>query len=544
MDTTFAILLLLLAVVTSSLIARAAPLPLPVVQIALGAFIAATLDISIVLDPGLFLLLFIAPLLFLDGWRMPKEGLIRDRRTICALAFGLVFFTVAGAGLFIHWMVPAMPMAIAIALAAVLSPTDAVAVSAIAVRSPIPRRLLHILEGEALLNDASGLVCLRFAVAAALTGTFSILEASATFVWLAAGGVTVGTGVAWLANTAKDWTASHFGDDTGAQILISLLLPFGAYLAAEQVHASGILASVSAGIAMSHEERAGRASAVTRLRRAAVWDAVQFTGNGVIFVLLGQSLPGIIAGARQALAATGHQAPGWILLYAGAITVVLAVLRAGWAWMTLRLMLFGGAGRETEIRTPGWRLVGATTLAGARGALTLSGVMTLPLTLQGGATFPTRDLAILLAAGVIVLSLAAANIGLPLVLKGLTLPPEPRRRQEEDDARRAATEAAITAVEEALRSTAADARQDALRREAGDRLLAHYRQRSAPPQGDGSDADRARETEEFERALQVSALRAERDIILGLARADRVTDETARTLIRELDLQESRLGAS
>lgn len=130
-----------------------------------------------------------APLLFLDGWRIPKEGLFRDKWTILALGFGLVLFTVAGAGLFIHWLIPTIPLPVAFALAAVLSPTDAVAVSAIAERVPIPRRLMHILEGESLLNDASGLVCLRFATAAAVTGTFSLGEASTAFLWLAVGGV-------------------------------------------------------------------------------------------------------------------------------------------------------------------------------------------------------------------------------------------------------------------------------------------------------------------------------------------------------------------
>ncbi|WP_395665001.1 cation:proton antiporter [Methylocella sp.] len=177
----------------------------------------------------------------------------------CALAFGLVLFTVLGAGLFIHWLIPAMPPAIAFALAAVLSPTDAVAVSAIAARTPIPKRLMQILEGESLLNDASGLVCLRFAVAAALTGAFSIPDAVATFMWLAAGGALVGVGVTFLANAAKDRIARRFGEETGTQILISLLIPFGAYLAAEHVQASGVLAAVCAGVAMGHEERTGRA---------------------------------------------------------------------------------------------------------------------------------------------------------------------------------------------------------------------------------------------------------------------------------------------
>jgi CPA1 family monovalent cation:H+ antiporter len=155
-------------------------------------------------------------------------------------------------------MIPAMPLAVAFALAAIVSPTDSTAVSAIAIRVPIPKRLMHILDGESLLNDASGLVCMRFAIAAALTGTFSLLDAVGTFLWLAIGGIAIGVGVTWIASAAKNWVSRHFGEETGSQILISLLIPFGAYLLAEHLHCSGILAAVAAGITMSYVEQSGK----------------------------------------------------------------------------------------------------------------------------------------------------------------------------------------------------------------------------------------------------------------------------------------------
>ena len=169
METISSALILLLAVVVSGSIGRIIPfaLPLPLVQIALGAAIASVATLRVELSPNIFFLLFLPPLLFLDGWRIPKEGLLRDKGTILELALGLVVFTVLGLGLLIHWMIPSMPLAVAFALAAIVSPTDPIAVSAIAARVPIPKRLMHILEGESLLNDASGLVCMRFAVAAA-----------------------------------------------------------------------------------------------------------------------------------------------------------------------------------------------------------------------------------------------------------------------------------------------------------------------------------------------------------------------------------------
>ena len=148
-----------------------------------------------------------------------------------------------------------MPLAVAFALAAIVSPTDSTAVSAIANRVPIPKRLMHILDGESLLNDASGIVCMRIAIAAALTGTFSLLDAVGTFLWLAIGGVAIGVGVTWIASAAKNWVSRHFGEETGSQILISLLIPFGAYLLSEHLHCSGILAAVAAGITMSYVEQ-------------------------------------------------------------------------------------------------------------------------------------------------------------------------------------------------------------------------------------------------------------------------------------------------
>jgi monovalent cation/hydrogen antiporter len=202
-------LILLLAVVVSGAVARILPisLPLPLVQIVIGALIAAVTDLGVQLRPGISFLLFLPPLLFLDGWRIPKEGLFRDKRMILELAFGLVIFTVVGVGYFVHWIIPAIPLAVAFALAAILSPTDPIAVSALAARIPIPRRLMHILEGESLLNDASGLVCMRFAVAAALTGSFSVVAAFGTFLWLATGGIAIGVVVTWVVTVAKNWVS-------------------------------------------------------------------------------------------------------------------------------------------------------------------------------------------------------------------------------------------------------------------------------------------------------------------------------------------------
>jgi CPA1 family monovalent cation:H+ antiporter len=367
LETITLVLTLLFAVVLSGILARLLPfsVPRPLVQIALGAAIGLVADWRVTLDPDIFFLLFLPPLLFLDGWRIPPDDMFKDGVTILELALGLVVFTVVGMGFLIHWMIPAMPLAVAFALAAVVSPTDPIAVSAIAQRTPIPKRMMHILEGESLLNDASGLVCLRFAVAAALTGSFSLGAAALNFLWVAIGGIVVGAGLTWLVGRAKELVARRLGEESSSQILISLLIPFGAYLVAEHLHCSGILAAVAAGVMMGFIETRGKALAVTRIRRTTVWDLIQFTANGIIFVLLGEQLPTILAGAADSVRLTGHHGAWWLAVYIVAINVALAALRFVWVWFSLRLTSFR---RAEDSPRPNWRLVGAMSFAGVRGA--------------------------------------------------------------------------------------------------------------------------------------------------------------------------------
>jgi len=544
METIALILFLLLAVVVSGALARMlpVPVPLPLVQIALGVVIAAFAHSGVELNPDIFFLLFLPPLLFLDGWRIPKQGFFRDKGTILELALGLVVFTVLGVGFFVHWVIPTMPLAVAFALAAVVSPTDPIAVSAIANRVPIPKRLLHILEGESLLNDASGLVCMRFAVAAALTGTFSPAAAFGTFLWLALGGVAIGIAVTWGTTVVKNWVSRHFGEESGSQILVSLLIPFGAYLLAEEFHCSGILAAVAAGISMSYAEQTGQALPVTRVRRVAVWDLIQFSANGIIFVLLGEQLPQIVGRAQAVLQGTGHRHAIWLAIYVIAINVALAVLRFAWVWASLRFTLFRATKRGETRPVPSWRLIAATSLAGVRGAITLAGVLTLPLTMTGGAPFPGRDLAIFLAAGVIIISLVAASLGLPYLLKDLKLPPEPTHQEEEDHARIAAAEAAIAAIERALHDRAENRSDADVYTDAGARVMELYRQRITGRSKTGAEGIEERKADAIERKLRLAGLRAERDELYRITRSKKLSDEMARKLVREVDLQEARFG--
>jgi CPA1 family monovalent cation:H+ antiporter len=536
------VLAMLLAVLASGYLVRILPfsLPLPLVQIGLGAVIAGVFNHGVQLDPQIFFLLFLPPLLFLDGWRIPKEGLFRDKGVILELALGLVIFTVVGVGLLIHWLIPSMPLAVAFALAAIVSPTDPVAVSSIAARVPIPKRLMHILEGESLLNDASGLVCFRFAVAAAMTGGFSIASASLTFLWVALGGVGIGVALTLLIGIGHARLTRRFGEESGTPILISLLMPFGAYLLAEHLQASGILAAVAAGITMSYVELNGHALATTRMQRTAVWDTTQFTLNGIVFVLLGEQLPDILRGAVVSVEQAGHLNPWWLAGYALAISFGLSLLRFVWVWISLRLSLYSARRRGETITKPHWRLIVATSLAGVRGAITLAGVMTLPLALPDGTPFPARDLAIFLATAVILLSLIVASLGLPHLLVGLVVPAGLEEDQEEDQVRRIAATAAITAIENVQHDLPAAAAEPDIYANAAVRVMALYQHRLGEVASSGVEAANLRKADHAERTLRLAGLRAERDTIFDMARHQRVSDEIARKLVREIDLLEAR----
>jgi len=533
---------MLLAVVASGFLVRVLPfaLPLPLLQIGLGALITGVLGQGVTLDPEMFFLLFVPPLLFLDGWRIPNIGLLRDKATILELALGLVVFTVLGIGLFIHAMIPAMPLAVAFALAAILSPTDPVAVSSIALRTPIPRRLLHILQGESLLNDASGLVCFSFAVGVAMTGVFSPMGALASFLWVVAAGVGCGVALTLATTSLQMALSGRYGEEAGSPILVSILLPFGAYLLAEAVGASGILAAVAAGITMSYVELTGRAPATTRVDRTAVWNAIQFALNGVVFVLLGEQLPGLFEGAMTAVREGGHDDPWWLAGYALAISLGLALLRFAWVWTSLRLTIYAARRRGEPMATPPFRLVAATSLAGVRGAITLAGVMSLPLALPDGTPFPARDLAVFLAASVILLSLVAASIGLPIMLRGLALPNDSAARQQEEAARSQAALAAIVAIETALRAVPRDAPDMDAYAIAAASLIERYRKRVDLAGPAGAAGGRGRQGERAEKALLMTGLHAERETVFELARESRLTDEASRKLVREIDLLEAR----
>ncbi|MCK0206834.1 Na+/H+ antiporter [Starkeya koreensis] len=554
MNTLSIILVLLAGVVATHWASRAlgGRIALPLLQVAAGAAIGMTTGFGVRLEPELFFLLFLPPLLFLDGWRVPKRALQDNAATILSLAFGLVFFTVLGLGLLLHILLPATPLGVCFALAAVLSPTDVVAATSITTGSRIPPRLLGVLEGEALFNDASGLVCLRLAVTATMTGAFSPGPALAGLAWGACGGIALGIALSFAISAVKRQVARRIGEDTSSQILISLLTPYGAYLLADAAGTSAVLAAVAAGMTMSWIEVGGETLAVTRIRRNAVWETLQFALNGSIFLLLGEQLPDILRAVHAGAAESGHQggpaALGWLALYTLVLLLALAAFRFGWVWVSAMIWLRRHPAAPDGRRLPEWRLVSALSVAGVRGAVTLAGALSLPLFLPDGAPFPSRDLVICLAAGVILLSLAIANLALPRLLAGIRLPPAPAREAQEIAARIAATKAAIAALDKAREKGGVDLDTYVL-------VAGQYEHRLAqlqPPTPDAATAGKATSTDASpapaiphgEEKLHIAALRAERGAIVSLTRGRRLSTDLAHKLLREIDFAETAFEAA
>ena len=540
MQTAYTVLIMLMLVGVSRLIGRVIPLPLPLVQIGAGALLAwPTLGLHVTLDPELFLFLFLPPLLFSDGWRMPKREFWRLRGPVLTLAVGLVLFTVVGAGYFIHWLLPSIPLAVAFALAAVLSPTDAVAVSAIS-QNRLPTPLMHMLQGEALMNDASGLVTFKFALVAAVTGVFSLANASVTFVLVAIGGLATGVALSWLVGRLRSWMVARGWDDPATHVVFMLLLPFAAYVLAERVGVSGILSAVAAGMMQSWLDLLPRQTN-TRLLNRSVWSLLEFAFNGLIFLLLGLQLPDIIK------AVASHETSLWpTLLYRCldvlAIFLVLLVLRFVWVQSIWRLsiLLRRWRGADQITRVPSARSCWLLTVGGVRGAVTLAGVLSVPM-LMGRSEFPERDLLIFIAAGVILLSLIAACIALPLLLRGIEKSPDDKRRNEVRDAWRKTAEAAIHALE-VEEVNPHDAAESALSAELKARIMSEYRHQLEVYNDSAEAQALAFQMDLLERRLRLKALRAQRLELYSLSRHHQIGDDVLREVLSELDLSEAKLG--
>ena len=426
------VLVLLILIGISNVVNHFLPvIPVPLIQIALGVIATFVPGLHhIPLNPELFLLLFIAPLLFNDGKITPRDELWQLRSSILLLALGLVFATVLIAGPFIHGIIPAIPLSAAFALAAILSPTDAVAVGSLSGRVKLPGRIMRLLEGEALMNDASGLVAFNFAIAATVTGHFSLPKAIGSFLVIAVGGIIAGALLGFLVIGIRMQLRRLGMEDVTLHMLIIILTPFIIYWVAEELHVSGILAVVAAGVTHAIErDKMRRASARLRVVSDSTWSVILFSLNGLVFILLGLEIPDVIAEVWKDPAYNNGQVIGYILL----ITAVLILLRFLWVWAVNRH----------------FRSALLTALSGVRGALTLSAAFSIPLTLADGSPFPERSLILFICSGVILLTLIVASALLPLLTREAKTAPD-SLEENERQARVRVLEAGLLAIREEI----------------------------------------------------------------------------------------------
>ncbi|MBP1988715.1 Na+/H+ antiporter [Paenibacillus eucommiae] len=435
----FVMILVLLALIgVSNVIHRQLPfVPVPLIQIALGSAITfIPPGFHLHLEPELFFLLFIAPLLYNDGKHTPRSELWRLRAPIIMLAVGLVFATVFVIGYIIHWMLPSVPLPVAYGLAAILSPTDAVAVGALAGKIRLPKSLMHLLEGEALMNDASGLVAFKFAMAAAVTGVFSLPKASVSFLIIAIGGLVVGAILASIITGLREWLRRSGLEDETMHMLIHILTPFALYLTAEELGVSGILAAVAGGVMHAVErDRSRKIRPRTNEVSDNTWSVILYLLNGLVFVILGLQIPDVFSTIFKSPDFNNFEVIGYALI----IFILLLVLRFLWVFA------FSILGRENK-NNISFKILAMTSLSGVRGAVTLAGAFSIPLFIGNGDPFPERSLVIFLATAVIVLSLLAASILLPLLVKPDDGSNEAKRAQKELDVQIKMMNAAIQAI--------------------------------------------------------------------------------------------------
>ncbi|TPN71044.1 Na+/H+ antiporter [Mesorhizobium sp. B1-1-1] len=533
------ILVVLVVVALSGALVRLVRVPLPVLQIAMGAALAwPARGLHVEIDPELFLLVFIPPLLFADAFAAPKRELVALRGPILDLAIGLVFFTIVGFGYALHWLVPSIPLVVAFALAAVLSPTDAVAVSSIVDRNIVPARLMHILEGESLLNDASGLVMFRFAVVAALTGSFSFAAASLSFLYAVAAGILAGMAALFVAAKALQLLNRIGGVPAEAQVLIMILVPFVSYLGAEHIGASGILAAVTAGLLTGVSGMFRFLGVSARMQTMSLWSTLSFVFNGALFILLGLQFPDIIRKVPPELSSR-H----WIIepvLTVLLLTLCLIGLRFLWIWIGDMAGAVAARLGKRKAEPFGLRVRLAGSVAGVRGAITLAGILSLPLTLQDGSPFPARDVVIFLAAGVIICSLAIASLALPKIARGLVEPGEDPAAAEERRARVGVANAAIARIE-SIANEAGEGGAVEARLAVADSIVAGYRRRiAASDEADEARAE-AREASRLELELRAAGIEAERAALRAMFLSREINDHTMRALFSEITLTEALL---
>jgi monovalent cation/hydrogen antiporter len=535
------ILGLLLAVAALATLATRLGVPYPILLVLGGSALGFIPGLPPVeLDPELVFLLFLPPLLYVSALFTSWRDFRANVRPITLLAVGLVLMTTFVAASVAHTVI-GLPWGVAFVLGAIVSPTDAIAATSVAQRLGVPRRIVTILEGESLVNDATGIVAYRVAVAAVVTGAFSVWEAGLQFVVGAAGGVAAGFAVGWLVV----WARRHLSEDPSVQNTISLLTPFVAYLAAEELphslwgllhdlfgvpgdlYFSGVLAVVTTGLYLG---RKGPyiISSGTRLQGYATWELITFLLNGLIFILIGLQLRSVVEGLNEYTA-------GQLVSYALLTSLTVILVRMVWVfpatyvprWVSRRI-------RERD-PSPSWRNVSIIAWTGMRGVISLAAALALPLQTASGVLFPDRDLIIFLTFCVILATLVVQGLSLPVLIRALGLEDDRIGDKEETHGRVSIAEAALERLDELVD-------EDWVREDTAERMrgLYSYRRNRFASRFEG-DPEGVEERSAAYQHLMVELLGAQRLRLITMRDEGSIGDEVMHRIERDLDLEESRL---
>ena len=476
------------------------------------------------LEPDLVLLLFLPPLLYSASFFTGLRDLRQNIQPIGMLAIGLVLATALAVAVVAHAVIDGMSWPAAFVLGAIVSPTDPVAATAIAGRVGIPRRIVTVVEGEALINDATALVAYKVAVAAVLTGSFSAIEAGAEFLYSGLGGAALGLAIGWVIAQVRERL-----DDPPVELTIALFSGYAAYLPAEELGLSGVTAAVAIGLYMG-SQTSRLTNSTVRMQGDAIWQIITFLLNSFLFLLIGLQLPTILDDLRGADLDTDD-----LLVYGGVITATVIVTRIVWTYVFQYSPYFFRAGVNRRLKA---RTVAIVAWMGMRGAVSLAAALALPTVTDAGDRFTERP--------VILFCVFCVILG-TLVLQGLTLPWMIRLLKieaDDSDALEQEARARLRAAEAALERIDGLEQEEWTRDDSVDRLRGIYRyrmQRFAARFDDDVDDGAIEDRSSAWGRMMFAVIDAQRDAIDGMRRAGEITDEVMRSVERDLDLEERRL---
>jgi NhaP-type Na+/H+ or K+/H+ antiporter len=535
------ILGLLVAVAALATLATRLKIPYPILLVLGGSALGFVPQLPRVeLDPELVFLLFLPPLLYVSALFTSWRDFRANVRPISLLAIGLVLMTTFVVATVVHAVI-GLPWPAAFVLGAIVSPTDAIAATTVAQRLGVPRRIVTVLEGESLVNDATGIVAYRVAVAAVVTGAFSIWEAGLQFVLGAAGGVAAGFAVGWLVV----WARRHLSEDPSVQNIVSLLTPFVAYLAAEELphslwevlrelygvpgdlHFSGVLAVVTTGLFLGRKGPYITSSG-TRLQGYATWELITFLLNGLIFILIGLQLGSVMEGLDE-------YTTGELASYALLTSLTVILVRMIWVFPATYVPRWASRRIRERDPSPPWRNVSVIAWTGMRGVISLAAALALPLQTASEVPFPNRDLIIFLTFCVILATLVVQGLSLPVLIRTLGLEDDRIGDKEETHGRIKIAEAALERLDELVD-------EDWVREDTAERIrgLYSYRRDRFASRFDG-DPDGVEERSAAYQRLMVELLGAQRLRLVTMRDEGSIGDEVMHRIERDLDLEESRL---